>query len=238
MKYERIKYPDGQISAKITDWGIEDSLIVITERINSYEDLFFIMSLAEIMQYKGITNYHLVIPCLFGQRSDRRFHHSQSLDLKVIADCINSCNFKTVRIYDPHSEIATTLIHRSRKATFNFVHVSVVAATNGKKEDMVLVSPDAGAYKKVFEYGADLNLPVVAAVKHRDRDGKIDLKFIGDVVGKECFIIDDLCDGGFTFIKLAEALKAQGATKVYLYITHAYFSKGLDELKKNIDHIY
>ena len=60
----------------------------------------------------------------------------------------------------------------------------------------------------------------------------------GDVKNKECLIIDDIADGGRTFRLLADALKNQGATKVFLYITHAQFNYGLDEVKQSIDHVY
>ncbi|MGJ8713927.1 MAG: phosphoribosyltransferase family protein [Maribacter stanieri] len=59
-----------------------------------------------------------------------------------------------------------------------------------------------------------------------------------NVKGKECLIVDDLADGGRTFKFLAEALKKQGATKVFLYVTHGQFNYGFDELKESIDHIY
>jgi len=44
--------------------------------------------------------------------------------------------------------------------------------------------------------------------------------------------------GGRTFKFLAEALKKQGATKVFLYVTHGQFNYGFYELKESIDHIY
>lgn len=236
MKYERIKYPDGQISAKITE--LDPNLpIFISERINSYEDLMFIASLAEILKFRGVTDYHLWIPCLFGQRSDRRFHPTQSFDLKPICEVLLSCRFTSITILDPHSEIPVAMLNAHKGSSVCHVD-NTIHILKGHSVDLTLVSPDAGAYKKVFEYGEEFGLPVVAAVKHRDSLGKVDLTFIGDVKDKDCLIVDDLCDGGYTFVKLSEALKAQGASRVFLYVTHGYFSKGFDELKKNIEHIY
>lgn len=231
MKYEKIKYPDFQISAKITDF--EDK--VIKERINNYEDLLFVRSLAEVCKNHNVQT-ELFIPCLFGQRSDRRFDKKQSFDLKIITDIINSCNFRKVEILDPHSDVSLALINNSEKIS-SFQYVQRAITEIGSK-DLVLVSPDAGAYKKVFEYASKLNLPVVAANKFRDLKGEIQLQFLGDVKGKDCLIVDDLCDGGRTFVTLADQLRIQGAEKVCLYISHGYFSNGFDELKKTINHIY
>lgn len=76
-------------------------------------------------------------------------------------------------------------------------------------------------------------------MKHRTGDGKISMVFAGDLLtGKHCLIVDDLCDGGATFLALATKLREYGAEKVYLYVTHGIFSKKYEELKKVIDHIY
>lgn len=238
--YEKIKYPDGQISVKIINklFYIEG----IKERINSYEDLIFVKSIVDALRAMGIVNYiSLFIPCLFGQRSDRRFASNQSFDLKVITDIINSCNFYKVSILDPHSDVSLALINNSVKiSSLEYVEQSYRDICDGKVslDDFILVSPDAGAYKKVFEYGEKMNLPVVAANKYRDNLGKINLTFVGDVKDKHCLIVDDICDGGYTFLKLATKLKEQGATRVYLYVTHGYFSKGFKELNTLIDKIY
>jgi ribose-phosphate pyrophosphokinase len=60
-----------------------------------------------------------------------------------------------------------------------------------------------------------------------------------DLGGNDCLIVDDICDGGFTFVKLAEALKNKNAGNVYLAVSHAILSKGAHQLLNNgIDHIY
>src|SRR5262245_17202208 len=97
MVFERIRYPDGQIGAKFngpTVTGLPE--YIIKERINSYEDLFYVRSIADVIHNNvytlgGRNSFKLFIPCLFGQRSDRRFDKFQSFDLKLIADVINAC---------------------------------------------------------------------------------------------------------------------------------------------------
>lgn len=244
MRYDKIRYPDGQISVKITD----RSNAHITERINSYEDLIFIKSIAEAYHHSSghAEPLTLFIPCLFGQRSDRRFSESQSFDLKIIADIINSCNFSRVGILDSHSDVSLALINNSHKVDpliyikqcIDHEAVDFRNLREETKKDIVLISPDGGSYKKVFSYGEILDIPVAAANKHRDLNGKINLNFTGDVKDKTCLICDDLLDAGGTFIALAKFLKEQGASKIYLYISHGFFNKGFDELKKYIDHIY
>jgi ribose-phosphate pyrophosphokinase len=175
----------------------------------------------------------LFIPCMFGQRSDRRFHSGQSFDLKIISNLINSCEFSKVKILDTHSDVTLALINNSEKvSSFQYVEEAVKDINS---DNLVLVSPDAGAYKRVFTYAEDLNLPVVAANKYRDLEGNINLSFLGSVDGKDCLIVDDLCSRGGTFINLGKQLKEQGASKVYLYITH--FEGGCEEYKQTIGNL-
>ncbi len=227
---KKTKYPDGQITVFLDK---EDTLIKLTHRINSYEDLFTLKALSEVLKHNNETLPELTIPCLFGQRSDRRFQEHQSFDLKIICDFINDCNFPIVNLFDPHSDVSLALINNSRKIS-SFEYVKEVIK-NINSTNLGLVSPDAGAYKKVYKYAEDLKLPLVAANKFRDLDGNITLSILGDIKGKDCFIVDDLCSRGGTFIKLTEELKKQGASKVYLYVSH--FEGGCNEYKQTIQNL-
>jgi ribose-phosphate pyrophosphokinase len=62
--------------------------------------------------------------------------------------------------------------------------------------------------------------------------------FSKDLMGTNCLIVDDICDGGRTFIGVADELKKKNAGNIYLFVTHGIFSNGLDELKKHFTRIY
>lgn len=233
MKYEIKKFKDGQVAAKIIESGNLDIKI----RGNSYEDLFKVAAIKEAWNAENSTNKNaistLTIYCLIGQRSDRRFNKSESFDLKVITDFINTMQFDKVSILHPHSPISLALINNSDKIShFQFVEKAFKTIGNP-----VLVSPDAGAYKATHEIAEKLNADLVPSNKVRVNGAPV-ISIQGDVKGKQCLIVDDLADGGRTFKFLAQALKDQGATKVFLYVTHAQFNYGFDELKESIDHIY
>ncbi|MGO4918799.1 phosphoribosyltransferase family protein [Maribacter spongiicola] len=233
MKYEIKKFHDGQVTAKIAEAGD----IHIKIRGNSYEDLFRAASIKEAWDATNATYKtavaKLTIFCLIGQRSDRRFNKGESFDLKVICKFINDMKFDVVSILHPHSPISLALIENSEKIS----HVDYVEKAYNQIGNPVLVSPDAGAYKTTHEIAEKLNADLVPSNKVRV-DGAPEISIQGDVKGKECLIVDDLADGGRTFKFLAEALKKQGATKVFLYVTHGQFNYGFDELKESIDHIY
>jgi len=233
MKYEIKKFHDGQVSSKIIDNGDLEVHI----RGNSYEDLFTAASIKEAWDASNILNKSavsiLTIYCLLGQRSDRRFNINESFDLKIISKFINSMNFNKVQILHPHSPITLALIDNSEKIS----HFDFVKKAYNSIGSPVLISPDAGAYKEAHDIAEKLNADLIPSNKIRV-DGEPMVKIQGDVNDKECLIVDDLADGGRTFIYLAEELKKQGALKVHLYVTHGQFNFGFDELKENIDSVY
>ena len=233
MQYQIKKFKDGQVAATI----VAEGNLEVKIRGNSYEDLFSIAAIKEAWDAENSLNKTatatLTIYCLIGQRSDRRFNPKESFDLKVIANFINSMQFDKVKILHPHSPISLALIANSSKLS-HFEYVKKAFETIGNP---VLVSPDAGAYKTTHEIAEKLDADLVPSNKVRV-DGAPVISIQGEVTGKDCLIVDDLADGGRTFKYLAEALKKQGASKVYLYVTHAQFNYGFEELKETIDHVY
>lgn len=233
MKYEIKKFKDGQVTAKINESGNLNVQI----RGNTYEDLFAAASIKEAWDAENTLNKNvtasLTIFCLIGQRSDRRFNQGESFDLKVISKFINSMSFDLVKVLHPHSPISLALINNAEKIS----HFDYVKKAFDDIGNPVLVSPDAGAYKTTHEIAEKLEADLVPSNKVRV-DGTPVISIQGEVKNKKCLIVDDLADGGRTFKFLAEELKKQGALKVFLYVTHAQFNYGFDELKETIDHIY
>ncbi|WP_233883631.1 phosphoribosyltransferase family protein [Tenacibaculum piscium] len=233
MKYEIKKFNDGQVTSKI----IEKGNLHVKIRGNSYQDLFRIATVKEAWDAENILHKTataiLTIYCLIGQRSDRRFNEKESFDLKVIANFLNSMGFDKVEILHPHSSISLALINNSIEIkSYEFVKKAYEAIGNP-----ILISPDAGAYKTTHEIAEKLKADLIPSNKVRVA-GVPKITIQGDVKNKECLIVDDLADGGRTFNFLAKELKNQGATKVFLYVTHGQFNYGFDELKENINHIY
>lgn len=227
------QYADGQWSASIED----DSNLLLKIRANSYEELFKIASIKEAWDYRQRSNAmrksRLELYCLIGQRSDRRFNENQSFDLRIISSFINQMNFDEVAVFHPHSSVVLALIHRSESID----HFSYVKQTFDLCNKPLLISPDAGAYKETHRISEKLGADLIPANKVRvDNEPKIVIQ--GDVNGKDCLIVDDIADGGRTFMHLAKALKNDGAQKVSLYVSHAQFNYGFDDLAENIDLVF
>ena len=156
----------------------------------------------------------------------------EPLTVKVYADIINQLHFKKVMVFDPHSEVTPAVLHRCKVITN---HVFIRKVIEAIDNNVVLISPDGGALKKIYKVSEYLGgIEVIECSKSRDaKTGKLTgfKVYHDDLEGKDCLIVDDICDAGGTFIGLAKELKCKNAGRLYLAVSHGIFSKGLDDLK-------
>ncbi len=236
MEYERIKYPDGGVYGKITNFTNP----IITERINSYEDLFFIKSLKDICDYNNIQNVILNIPCLFQQQHDRRFNENESFELKLVSDFINTCNFYKVQVFHPHSDVSGIALN-------NFVSINNSKFILKVLEDIeakspILLSTDAGSYKWINKLADVIEFKgeVYGANKSRDLNTHKLTQVIDrqDFQGRDILILDDLCVFGGTFVGLAKLLKERNVGKLYLAVSHMTVKNPNKELESLYETIY
>lgn len=175
-------------------------------------------------------------------RADRRFSHNQSYSLKVFCNVINSLNFKRVYVDDPHSDVSTALLNNVTVNDQVRCFMGIKDEIDKVSNDYVLCSPDLGATKKTFDLAMVIKKKeLIQAVKIRDISTGDIIKcdvICDDLNGKDVVIVDDICDGGASFLYLSKKLKEKGAGKVILYVTHGIFSNGLSSLVGNIDYIF
>ena len=166
----------------------------------------------------------------------------------VICPIINSQNFETVKVIDAHSDVLEACLNNYVKEdNHRLVKFALPLIDNkdGAQKRVVLVSPDAGAYKKIFDVAQKFGIEnVVTAMKHRDiQTGKITHTEIPNInqYGEDhkFVIVDDICDGGRTFIELAKEIRKHNAiSDIHLIVTHGIFSAGLKPLNQEFTSIF
>lgn len=237
LAFKTFTFSDSQPHFQLSTYERDFSTATIELSIKSPVDLFMVLLVADTLRQHGYEQLNLDVRYLMGARMDRAISPLEPYTLQVVARVINSVGFTKVRILDAHSEVATRLIRNSSNV-LPFAIVDQVKTTLGNP---VIVCPDKGAQERTRALaGAS---PVVYCSKKRDTSTGTLSGFSVDVVGPggsyapfEGLIIDDLCDGGGTFVGLTKELRKWGATKVFLFVTHGLFSKGLP--LEGIDKIY
>ena len=239
IAYQSFVFSGGEPHLKLTANDLSEAAVMITQRINSFEALGLICLAVDALRRMHVAEISLFIPYFPAARQDRVMVPGEPLSVKVYADLINQLGFKKVMVFDPHSEVTAALVNQVEVIS-NHQFVAEVIAEIG--EEVLLISPDGGALKKIYKVSEALGgLPVVECSKHRDvRSGKL-LGFkvyADDLEGKTCLIVDDICDGGGTFLGLAQELKQKHAGKIYLAVSHGIFGKGTAELTAQFSGIY
>lgn len=170
-------------------------------------------------------------------RQDKHISNNTTFALSVFLDIMKQ----------PYiSQIITLDVHNPNVLKGSFIYNESprpqILETVEKCRPDILCFPDSGAllrYKKILQ----LNISTISCSKIRDQiTGKI-INVTVPIVSENynsVLIIDDICDGGRTFITIAQQLKNQGPIKkVYLYCTHGIFSNGLKYLFDNgIDKVF
>ena len=247
IEYKISKFPDGQQTVDI-EWVGNVESVIINSRMNSFQDVELIVCANQALKNAGVKNVGLYVPYFLGARSDRKFGSGGSNYLKqVICPIINSQNFFTVIVLDPHSDVLEACLNNYEKIDNHLLvkqALTLIDNKNDARERVCLVSPDAGAYKKIFDVAKKFDINrIITATKVRDlKTGKIlhtdvptpdmhnDIKYV---------IVDDICDGGRTFTEIAKAIKALRPTaKLYLVVTHGIFSGGFEALGEYFECIY
>lgn len=183
--------------------------------------LFKLAMIVDALKRQGYVDLSLTIPYFPGARQDRVCNSGEALSVKVYADFINNMGFRKVSVFDAHSDVVAAVVNNCRVVkNWEFVRDHI----REHSSNYSLVSPDAGANKKIFDLAKFLGGPrVIRADKIRN---VIDGAIIGtevyadDLTGESLVLCDDICAGGRTFIELAKKLKEKNAAKIILIVSH------------------
>ena len=246
IRYKKFKFPGGETYIKIEDEFKDE--VLITQVIRNGDDIIEIALAVDALNRVGIENINLFIPYAPYARQDRVMTQGESLSIKVFANMINNMFFNKVYIFDPHSDVTLALIDRCHVIN-NHRFVKKMIWDIFRKNPfgkLYLISPDSGANKKIKDLAihlSDLNLyniEIVQCDKTRDvKTGNIDGFKVysdkSDFMDGPCLIVDDICDGGGTFIGLGNQLLNFQPNGLYLAVSHGIFSKGINDLT---DHLF
>lgn len=231
IKFQSFTFSGGEPHIKIAPDFDANRKVTITHRLNSFNDLGLLCVTVDALRRMDVKIIDLFIPYFPAARQDRVMIPGEPLSVKVYADIINAMQLNKVYVFDAHSEVTPALLNNSTVIP-NYTFIKAVLENIGN--DVKLISPDGGALKKIYKVSEFLGgVEVVECSKSRDvKTGKLSgfKVYEDDLEGMDCLIVDDICDGGGTFVGLAEELKKKNAGKLYLAVSHGIFNKGFEVL--------
>ena len=227
--YEVISFPDGEKHLKINELDRKDTVEIIC-RITNSDDLFLLMQLSDILNRQCVNVKQIIIPYLMTMRCDRLFSFVQPFSLKIVANVINSLNAK-VLLVEPHSDISLKLINNSE---------AVYLTGSLSDKNFIYCLPDKGALLR-YSKNNFIHKPIICSKLRDVETGKLngfEIEELGDYKeGMPICVIDDLCDGGGTFVGIAKKLRELNPKQLTLAITHAVQRMGIERVAEVYDNV-
>ncbi|MBD3678001.1 MAG: ribose-phosphate pyrophosphokinase [Rhodobacteraceae bacterium] len=216
----------------------EDMFIIQPTSNPANDNLMELLIIADAMRRSSAARITAVIPYFGYARQDRRTKARTPISAKLVANLIAEAGVERVLTMDLHAaqiqgffDIPVDNLYASPVFALDIKH-----HFHNKLDQVMVVSPDVGGVARARELAQRIGAPLSIVDKRREKPGEIaEMTVIGDVKGKTCIIVDDICDTAGTLCKAAEVLMEQGAREVHSYITHGVLSgPAVDRITKSV----
>ncbi len=241
----------GLVDARIERFNDQEIFVEVFENVRG-EDMFIIQStsnpandnlmellvMADALRRSSAARITAVIPYFGYARQDRRTKARTPITAKLVANMMVSAGIERILTMDLHAaqiqgffDIPVDNLYASP-----IFALDVLSQFKDGLEDVMVVSPDVGGVARARELAKRINAPLSIVDKRREKPGEVaEMTVIGDVSGKKCIIVDDICDTAGTLCKAAEVLMEHGATEVHSYITHGVLSgPAVERISKSV----
>lgn len=243
VQVKQFTFPGGEVGIDINfggDFHAEDRVkqVWVDARLQTSNDIMALVMTVDALKraFPHMRDIGLFMPYVPYARQDRVCNAGESLSIAAFAKLINSLGFNVVSILDPHSPVTTALIDNC----FDTSQFTIFGEIYDSFRDVYIVAPDAGATKKCEDFAKRVGAAgVITCSKTRELStGKITgLSCEADVTGLKLLVLDDICDGGRTFIELSQLFGVKPAV-LDLAVTHGIFSKGVECVLAKYNHVY
>ncbi len=266
-KIENPRFSNGEGKVKILD-SVRDVDLYILADVGNYDVLTNVRGRQHYLgpdeHYQDIKRVILadsghadkisvIMPLLYEGRQHRR-KGRESLDCALALQELQSLGVKNIVTFDAHepdlSNAVPTLPFENFYPT-NKILETIFQIESNDMDNLMVVSPDEGAINRAMHYAEMLGCEIGSFYKLRDYDhvekGKNPVKkhfFLGgDVTDKTILVVDDMISSGDSVIDTAKKLKERGAAKVYICVTFALFTEGIERMNEAyqngyFDHVY
>ena len=233
------RFNDGEIFVEVFENVRGEDMFIIQPTSNPANDnLMELVIMCDALRRSSASRITAVIPYFGYARQDRRTKARTPISAKLVANMMVSAGVERVLTMDLHAaqiqgffDIPVDNLYASP-----IFALDIQAGFKDRMDDLMVVSPDVGGVARARELAKRINAPLSIVDKRREKPGEVaEMTVIGDVKGKICLIVDDMCDTAGTLCKAAEVLLENGAQEVHSYISHGVMSgPAVDRVTKSV----
>ena len=217
-------FSDGEFQPSFEETVRGQDVLLVQSTMPPTENLFELLLLVDAARRASARKIIAVIPYFGFARQDRKDKPRVAIGAKLIANMLMAAGVDRVMTMDLHADQIQGFFEVPVDHLFaSTLFLKEVAKLN--QQNLVVAAPDAGGAKRANSYAKNLNCGLALCHKHRKKANEIaEMTVIGDVMGKDVVIIDDMCDTAGTLTTAADLLIEKGAKSVRAFTTHAVLS--------------
>ncbi|MDR1926275.1 MAG: ribose-phosphate pyrophosphokinase, partial [Endomicrobium sp.] len=218
-------FSDGEIQVKIVD-NVRgaDCFIIQPTCMPVNENLMELLIITDALKRASAKRIIAVVPYYGYARQDRKSEPRVSIAARLVANLFATAGITRVLTMDLHAG----QIQGFFDIPVDHLYGTPVILNYFKKKklrNVVIVSPDAGGVERARVFAKHFNADLAIVDKRRPHPNEASImNIIGEVNGKVCIILDDMVDTAGTLTKVAEAIKAKGATRIFATASHGVLS--------------
>ena len=218
------RFSDGEFAVSYEESIRGRDVFLVQSTFPTSDNLMELLLMIDAAKRASARNIIAVIPYFGWARQDRKDKPRVSIGAKLIADLLMVAGIDRLITMDLHAD----QIQGFFDVPVDHLYASGVILPylqSLKLDNLVIASPDVGGSKRANTYAKYLGCPLVLCNKTRVRANVVDtMQIIGDVVGKNVVIVDDMVDTAGTIAKAADIMKEAGALSVRACASHCVMS--------------
>ena len=205
----------------------EDVFVIQSTSYPANDNLMELLIMMDALRRSSARRVTAVVPYFGYARQDRKSAPRTPISAKLVANLITEAGANRVLTLDLHAGQIQGFFDIPLDNLFAAPLFMADIQARYEGRDIMIVSPDVGGVVRARALATRLNCDLAIIDKRRERAGVSEvMNVIGDVGGRDCILLDDICDSGGTLCSAAEALIRDGAKSVSVYVTHGVLSGG------------
>ncbi len=222
------RFNDGEIFVEVFENVRGEDMFIIQPTSNPANDnLMELLIMSDALRRSSAARITAVLPYFGYARQDRRTKARTPISAKLVANMLVGAGIERVLTMDLHAaqiqgffDIPVDNLYASPVFALD-----IMTQFKDQMDDLMVVSPDVGGVARARELAKRIQAPLSIVDKRREKAGEVaEMTVIGNVEGKICLIVDDICDTAGTLCKAADLLIENGAKEVHSYISHGVLS--------------
>ena len=218
------KFSDGEFAVSYEESIRGRDVFLVQSTFPNSDNLMELLLMIDAAKRASARTINAVIPYFGWARQDRKDKPRVSIGAKLVADLLSVAGVNRVITMDLHAD----QIQGFFNVPVDHLYASAVILPylqSLRLDDVCIASPDVGGSKRANTYAKYLGCPLVLCNKTRARANVVaEMQIIGDVVGKNVVIVDDMVDTAGTITKAADLMMASGAKSVRACASHCVMS--------------